>query len=62
MTPDDWNVPKPVTVTAKFGAGTQAASTAWIQATASGNPVYAGILSDKIDMTILKVPAVQNFD
>ena len=62
MTPDDWNVPKPVTVTAKFGAVTQAASTAWIQATASGHPVYAGILSDKIDMTILKVPAVQNFD
>lgn len=57
-----WNTPKEITITADFSKQTQASSTEWIQATASADSVYSDILSDKINMTLVKVPPVQNFD
>ncbi|MBQ4359270.1 MAG: hypothetical protein II767_03355 [Proteobacteria bacterium] len=59
---NDWNNPKPIKVNVDFNKVAQASLVEWIQATASGDSIYSNIQSNKVNMTLLKVPEVQNFE
>ena len=61
FTTTNWNVPQKVTLTANFEKVASASSTVSIIGMANGG-VYAGIKSNQVTFTLIKVPEVQNFE
>ena len=61
FTSSDWDKPKNVNIAADFSAVASASATATISATGAGDKVYAGIVSNKVNLNLVKVEEVQTF-
>ena len=61
FTTSDWDQPKNVNITADFSAVASASATVTISGTGSGDAIYSGIVSNKVNLNLVKVEEVQNF-
>ena len=61
FTTSDWDKPKNINVAADFNALASASAVVTLTATGSGDAIYSGVVSNKVNLNLVKVAEVQNF-